>query len=126
MQTDPCKVKLEALSSMEKHSEFSYNVLLGTRPIHSSPPPNISLRSSSLYYYHIFLLLSPIFKIWKENHPLKTVKPGVFFELTCRLIMSDFGFVLTVKRFLDQIIANLPQNANETIRFLKTSKFGFF
>ena len=72
------------------------------------------------------LLFSAIFILRKENHPLETVKTDVFLTLTYHLILSNFGHCLTLKIFYYQIMAILPLNATETVRFLKTFKnFGF-
>ena len=84
----------------------------------------ITVRSAVIGLIVIYLTNSffAIFVKWEENRPLKA---NVFLTLTCPLKMSDFWrrtnvrSVLTSKIFYHQVMANLPQNATEIVRFLK-------
>ena len=76
-------------------------------------------------------LFSPIFKIWKENHPLKTLKPHFLntyltYDTVLRKSVSenDENHRSDRQKFYKQNIATL--HATEIVGFLKTNKICFF
>ena len=48
-----------------------------------------------------------------------STQPEHFSNGVCQLIMSECPTVLSLKVFINQVKANIPQNATENVRFLK-------
>ena len=69
--------------------------------------------------------------IWKQNYPLKWVISDVFLLDVCQLRSRHIGSLFVCSRFwwwnfFHQILSNLPYNATEIVRFLKTFKTSVF
>ena len=80
-------------------------------------PLKILVKETSIFF-------PPIFILWQENHPLKTLKSNVLSYVLAnwKNPMPESvkcSTVPTVKTFYYQILANLPSNATEIVLFLK-------
>ena len=49
-----------------------------------------------------------------------STQPERFSNGVCQVIMSECPTVLSLKVFIHQVTANIPQNATENVRLLKT------
>ena len=83
-----------------------------------------TVRASSRKNFHLFFFhyFRDIYKIWKETFPRNC---NVFFTRCLPIAFTMFVHVYEREYFFHEIVANLPLNATEIVRFLRTFKVRF-